>query len=134
MTMVRFFKFLWALLRWSPAIIFAVWLAGLMAYAHDIPDRVVDPDTQTDAIVVLTGGSERLAEGLALLRRHMGRKLFISGVHHGVEVPDLLRLAGQKPEGLECCIALGYTADNTWAMPLKRRPGCRLKASSPCCW
>jgi uncharacterized SAM-binding protein YcdF (DUF218 family) len=109
-----FGKGVWRLIRWSPVLIAVAWFAGLMHYAADIPDHVVDSESRTDAIVVLTGGSERLAEGLSLLRRNMGRKLFISGVHRGVDIPDLLRLVGEKADGLDGAIALGYTADNTW--------------------
>jgi uncharacterized SAM-binding protein YcdF (DUF218 family) len=69
--------------------------------------------TPTDAIVVLTGGSERLDAGLFLLRRKMARKLFVSGVYRSVDVTELLRLSRQKPEELECCVVLGHTADNT---------------------
>ncbi|HLN25627.1 MAG TPA: YdcF family protein [Patescibacteria group bacterium] len=95
------------------AILALAWLAGFIWYAADMPDRVTDTQTATDAIVVLTGGSERLDTGLALLRQKMGRKLFVSGVYHGVDVAELLRLTRQKPDEVECCIILGHAADNT---------------------
>lgn len=66
-----------------------------------------------DAIVVLTGGSLRLDEGLALLSAGKGKKLFVSGVHRGVDVKQLLRLSRQSPDALDCCVILGYAADNT---------------------
>jgi uncharacterized SAM-binding protein YcdF (DUF218 family) len=100
---------------WTGALLIVVlaWLAGFIWYAADMPDRVADPVTETDAIVVLTGGSERLGTGLGLLRQKMGRKLFVSGVYHGVDVAELLRLTRQKPDEVECCIILGHAADNT---------------------
>ena len=42
----------------------AGWAAGLVRFATQIPDTVAEPDTLTDAIVVLTGGSGRLDAGL----------------------------------------------------------------------
>ncbi len=96
-----------------PIALAGAWLAGFVWFAVDVPERVEDPDTPTDAIVVLTGGSERLDTGLSLLRRHMGQKLFVSGVYRGVDVAELLRLTRQKPDEVECCIILGHTADNT---------------------
>jgi uncharacterized SAM-binding protein YcdF (DUF218 family) len=117
-------------LRWCVTLVVAAWLAGLLVYAQDIPDRVSDSSTPTDAIVVLTGGSERLEEGLNLLRQHMGRKLFVSGVHRGVDVADLLRLSGQKTDGLECCIALGYAADNTMGNALETAAWMRAEGFS----
>jgi uncharacterized SAM-binding protein YcdF (DUF218 family) len=61
----------------------------------------------------LTGGSLRLEQGLALLADRRAKKLFVSGVHRGVDVRELLRLSRQAPEELDCCIALGYEADDT---------------------
>lgn len=89
------------------------WSVGLVWFAATVPDRVEDPSSRTDAIVVLTGGSRRLGVGLSLLMQGQGRKLFVSGVHRGVDVAELLRVARQSPAEVECCIVLGYTADNT---------------------
>lgn len=100
---------------WTGALLLAglAYSGGLLWYATDIPTQVTDTTTVTDAIVVLTGGSERLDTGLGLLRQKMGRKLFVSGVYRGVDVAELLRLSRQKPEEVECCIVLGHAADNT---------------------
>jgi uncharacterized SAM-binding protein YcdF (DUF218 family) len=91
----------------------AVWLLGLVWFAATVPGRVDDPATATDAIVVLTGGSERVATGLALLDAALGRKLFVSGVHKGVDVTELLKSARARHPQLACCIVLGYSADDT---------------------
>ncbi len=102
-----------SLLRWLPPALAIVWLVGFFWFAADVPDQVADTTTATDAIVVLTGGSERLDAGLSLLRLKMAKKLFVSGVYRGIDVAELLRLSRQKPEELECCIVLGHAADNT---------------------
>ncbi|MFQ5954912.1 MAG: YdcF family protein [Kiloniellales bacterium] len=91
----------------------ALWAAGLVRFAGQIPSGVDDPIRQTDAIVVLTGGSERLATGLRMLAQRRARKLFVSGVHRGVDVAELLRMARQAPDEVECCIVLGHSADDT---------------------
>ncbi|HEY6335433.1 MAG TPA: YdcF family protein [Alphaproteobacteria bacterium] len=95
------------------ATLAALWVGGLAWFASTIPSKVEDPDSVTDAIVVLTGGSERLDAGLALLAQGKARKLFVSGVYHGVDVEELLRTAHDAPANLECCIVLGYAADST---------------------
>ena len=89
------------------------WLAGLIAFTESIPTSVADPERVTDAIVVLTGGSERLDEGLKLLAANKAKKLFVSGVYRGVEVASLLRVARHAPANLECCIVIGHAADST---------------------
>lgn len=95
-----------------------VWLGGLIWFAGTIPREAPASDApstlrQTDAIVVLTGGSERLATGLELLAAGRARKLFVSGVHHGVDLDELMRKARLAAGDLECCIVLGHQADNT---------------------
>ncbi|MEX2642973.1 MAG: YdcF family protein [Acetobacterales bacterium] len=95
------------------AAIAAAWLFGLAAFADNIP-RVPPPDgRRTEAIVVLTGGSGRMNVGLELLAAKQARKLLVSGVYRGVDVAELLRVSKQSPADVECCIALGYTADST---------------------
>lgn len=85
----------------------AAWSAGLVVFATRIPDQVEDPQTHTDAIVVLTGGSGRLDEGLNLLARDLAGKLFVSGVYQGVDVKTLLQVAHRGPGDLEPHIAIG---------------------------
>ena len=48
-----------------------------------------------------------------LLMEERADKLFVSGVYRGVEVRELLDLVQDSPRDLECCVALGYEADNT---------------------
>jgi uncharacterized SAM-binding protein YcdF (DUF218 family) len=99
-------------------LIAAVWLCGLIAFVARLPDRAEDPDRHTDAIVVPTGGSERLAEGMRLLIRGVAGKLFISGVNAQTRLADLI--ASLPPEVgkpsaalVECCVVLGHAADST---------------------
>jgi uncharacterized SAM-binding protein YcdF (DUF218 family) len=101
-------------------IIAAPWTAGLVWFAETIPraDRTSIPDTPTDAVVVLTGGPLRVQAGLAVLEAGRARKLLVSGVHPSVEMTELLRSAqrpttGGPAAGVECCVVLGYDADNT---------------------
>lgn len=90
-----------------------VWFLGFLWFVATMPARVEDPVSRTDAIVVLTGGSERLDTGLALLRQGASERLFISGVHRGVEVADILKLARATPTGISGTITLGHAADDT---------------------
>jgi uncharacterized SAM-binding protein YcdF (DUF218 family) len=97
----------------SAALLAALWLIGLWRFAAALPDEITAPERQTDAIVVLTGGSLRVEGGLRLLAEGKAKKLFISGVYRGVEVAELLRLSRQSPDSVACCVVLGHTADNT---------------------
>lgn len=88
-----------------------IWGAGLFRYADAIPVQVDQPDLKTDAIVVLTGGSGRLDEGLKLLERGLTEKLFISGVYKGVDMKNLLQAYRENPQDLNCCVAIGHAED-----------------------
>jgi uncharacterized SAM-binding protein YcdF (DUF218 family) len=88
-------------------VVLAIWGIGLFQFADDIPKTVTDPDTRTDAIVVLTGGSGRLDAGLDLLARNLAGQLFVSGVYHGVDVERLVQISKREPAGLEPRIGIG---------------------------
>jgi uncharacterized SAM-binding protein YcdF (DUF218 family) len=102
-------------------VLIVLWGAGLLAFVAAIPQpgSSTDADRPTDGIIVLTGGSDRLAEGFRLLDRHLAKKLLISGVAQGVTLEQLIdRLGDQKdsvPSAAElaCCVTLGYAAEST---------------------
>lgn len=91
----------------------AGWSAGFIQFVRGISNFTQPTGSETQAIVVLTGGSLRLQAGLDLLATGVAEKLFVSGVHRGVDVTELLRISRQTPKALDCCIVLGYAADNT---------------------
>ncbi len=103
--------------RGPAAIIFVIVLAGvliagLISFVGNLPRRVENPNGQTGAIVVLTGGSERLAAGFALLSQGQAEKLFISGVNRSTSREAIRTLAGAA-ERFECCVVIGRDALNT---------------------
>jgi uncharacterized SAM-binding protein YcdF (DUF218 family) len=100
------------LLGWASGF---VWFIGALKQPGTpaTPAMTRSDATRSDAIIVFTGGSLRLEAGLALLASNKAPKLFVSGVHTGVGVKQLLRLSLQHPEALDCCIDLGYAANDT---------------------
>ena len=101
-------------------VLLGAWGIGFLAFVAAIPDAVEDDITEeTDAIVVLTGGTGRLEAGLTLLADKQGKKLFISGVYQGVDVQQLIDVSRYQPEELTCCITLGYAANSTYGNALE---------------
>lgn len=97
-------------------VVVLLWLAGLFVFADRVIDSTpaVEPDDPADAIVVLTGASDlRLKEGMRLLERRKGQRLFISGVNPEVKRPELLDVTQGSKRLYECCVDLGYEAENT---------------------
>ena len=92
--------------------ILLMWVVGLILFGNKINDYSQDEDIKADAVIVLTGGENRISKGLELLNNHYAEKMFISGVSHNIKKTDLLKeahLSVQSPENIE----LGYKATNT---------------------
>lgn len=93
-----------------------LWLGGLFWFIDKIPPIVDDKITKVDAIVVLTGGSDRIREGIRLLYKHSGNRLFISGVGRGSTIEELFaqnRVTDQATATLKSYTTLGYAANST---------------------
>ncbi|MGB0695335.1 MAG: YdcF family protein [Rhodospirillaceae bacterium] len=89
------------------------WLAGLAWFITSLPDGPPTDTLRTDAIVVLTGGRDRLPEGLELLAQNKADLLFVSGVGEDVTLGDLERVTGPLPGNLAHRVVLGHAALNT---------------------
>ncbi len=90
-----------------------MWFAGFAFYVYTIPTQDHSPETKTDAVIVLTGGSKRLAAGFKLLDQHKADKLFISGVDRSVKANELLDLYASPQNNHIHNIELGKNAFNT---------------------
>ena len=90
-----------------------VWLVAFYQFASALPQAPEQPEETTEAIVVLTGGSNRLAEGLSLLTQGRAGKMFVSGVYRGVDVAELLSVTQSGGDSVTHRIALGHDADDT---------------------
>ena len=73
--------------------ILLLWFCGLMIFDYKINHFVIDKETKTDAVVVLTGGRNRLAEGVKLLNSGLSDRLFVSGVQKNISLKELERRA-----------------------------------------
>jgi uncharacterized SAM-binding protein YcdF (DUF218 family) len=93
--------------------ILTLWLGALAAFVVASLLLADDPSVTTDAIVVPTGGRQRIETGVQLLVAGRGKQLFISGVNQRVDRNGLLRALGPAAEQQACCIELGHEADDT---------------------
>lgn len=91
---------------------------GFVHFISHLPAATND-ESKTDAIVVLTGGGARIPAGLSLLEAGRAQRLFVSGVHPGVGIDELLKIdrtssnAPRAPD-LADRIDLGDTAGDTF--------------------
>lgn len=70
-------------------LIIGLWLGGLCLFAYTINHYPTDTKTHTQAIVVLTGGRNRISEAVKLLNQGLADKLFISGVEKNTSLQDI---------------------------------------------
>lgn len=106
-----------------------LWLGGALVYIDQVEHLPAPSAQRTDAIVVLTGGTARLATALRLLNDDKAERLLVSGVGATVTKASLLQAllptmpdAAQASTGwqgidlqmlFECCVDLGFEAADT---------------------
>ncbi len=93
-------------------LIIILYTLVFISFAYKINAYKVDNTTKTDAIIVLTGGKNRIEEGAKLKNNNMAKKLFISGVNKNTSKKDLKTLKGTQAE-------LGYSATTTFENALE---------------
>jgi uncharacterized SAM-binding protein YcdF (DUF218 family) len=101
-------RWLWFL----PLAPFVLWLGSLIWFLQATREPATDSG-MTDAIVVLTGGAERVETGFRLLEAGRAPRLFVSGVHPESRLADLARGAGIDPARLQGRVELGHAAAST---------------------
>jgi uncharacterized SAM-binding protein YcdF (DUF218 family) len=84
--------------------------AWFLAEAGSLPQP---PLARTDAIIVLTGGSERVETGLRLLEEGAAPRLLVSGVGQRATLPEFARAHGREPASLAGRVTLGHAATST---------------------
>lgn len=96
------------------AAILALWLCGFALFtALSLSAKPQDTRVTTDAIVVLTGGTSRIEEGLSLFAAGRARHLFISGVYPNVSKAKIEAMWTGETALPPCCITLGHSATTT---------------------
>ncbi len=76
---------------------------------------------RTDAIVVVTGGAQRVGDAIGLLHADRGSRLLISGVNERTGREELAKLNPKAREALACCVDLDYRARNTIGNAIEAR-------------
>jgi len=92
-----------------------MWTAGLFAFAGRVERSTpAPPPAAADGVVALTGHSdERIAAAMRLLQQNKARRMLISGVAPHVTRDQLQMLTGVGKQTFDCCVDLGFTAENT---------------------
>ena len=91
----------------------ALFLGGFAIFYQQVASLAPPKDPKADAIVVLTGGYQRIDQAVELLERGAGRRLLISGVNPAT-TGNHIRLLTRSPDDLfACCVDIGHEALDT---------------------
>jgi uncharacterized SAM-binding protein YcdF (DUF218 family) len=94
---------------------------GYAEFASRIEPREPTGVPRTDAIVVVTGGSQRIGDAIGLLGADRGSRLLISGVNEKIGREELAKMNPSSRALLACCVDLDYRARNTIGNAIEAR-------------
>ena len=104
------------MLRWG-GVTFILGIAlifgGFLRFADSVTTLKPPTEPRADAIVVLTGGYQRIDQAVELLKKGAGKRLLISGVHPATTPRQIRRMTQASPELFSCCVDVGYDALDT---------------------
>lgn len=89
-----------------------LWGIGFIWFSVSVA-TMKPPADKAAAIIVLTGGDQRIGTGIDLLLKGRGERLFISGVNKQTRLADLIALRPALADKASCCVTLGYAAETT---------------------
>ncbi|WP_455476942.1 YdcF family protein [Bartonella sp. B41] len=95
-------------------ITFLFFCTGFIVFSEKIEQlKIPDSLPKADAIIVLTGGENRIETGLNLLQQKLGSRLLISGVNTVTTLDRLIHTTHINPQLFSCCVDIGHQATNT---------------------
>ncbi len=88
-------------------------IGGFLYFAETVAALDAPRDPKADAIVVLTGGYQRIDRAIGLLKQGAGQRLLISGVNPTTSGNQIRKLTQSSSALFECCVDMGYEAVDT---------------------
>ena len=87
--------------------------AGFIAFAKEVSTAHPPAEVRADAIVALTGGSNRIEDAAKLLASGSAERMLISGVNEHTTREALAQIYEALDQLFSCCIDIGYEARDT---------------------
>ncbi len=86
---------------------------GFLWFADSVATMRPPEGARADAIIVLTGGYQRIDQAVGLLRDKVGNRLLISGVNPSTTRAQIRKMTQSSPDLFACCVDMGYKAIDT---------------------
>ncbi|MCZ7464364.1 YdcF family protein [Rhizobium rhizogenes] len=94
-------------------VLLGVFLGGFLWFADSVASMRPPEGTKGDAIIVLTGGYQRIEQAVGLLRDGVGKRLLISGVNPATTRSQIRKMTQGSSDMFSCCVDMGYKAIDT---------------------
>ena len=91
----------------------AIFIAGFLYFADTVASLQPPAAPKADAIVVLTGGFQRIEQAVELLKSGAGKRLLISGVNPATTGNQIRRNTQSSADLFRCCVDIGHEAVDT---------------------
>ncbi|RUM25008.1 YdcF family protein [Rhizobium vallis] len=104
------------LLRWGGfacVLAIALLFGGFLRFADSVTTLKPPAEPKADAIVVLTGGYQRIDQAVELLQKGAGKRLLISGVHPTTTPRQIRKMTQGSADLFSCCVDIGHDAIDT---------------------
>ncbi|ULR44462.1 YdcF family protein [Rhizobium sp. K102] len=104
------------MLRWAGfgcVLAIALVFGGFLRFADSVTTLKPPVEPKADAIVVLTGGYQRIDQAVELLQKGAGRRLLISGVHPTTTPAQIRKMTQGSADLFSCCVDIGHDAIDT---------------------
>ncbi|WP_332304744.1 YdcF family protein [Rhizobium sp. GR12] len=88
-------------------------LGGFLWFADSVASMRPPEGAKGDAIIVLTGGYQRIEQAVGLLRDGVGKRLLISGVNPATTRSQIRKMTQGSSDMFSCCVDMGYKAIDT---------------------
>jgi uncharacterized SAM-binding protein YcdF (DUF218 family) len=95
--------------------------AGFLAFVNAIERYERAPIARADAMVVLTGGAQRVSDAVDLLAKGYAGRLLITGVNERTSREEIARSNPGQKALFACCVDLDYRARNTIGNAIETR-------------
>lgn len=94
-------------------LVVAILFGGFLHFADTVARLAPPQDPRADAVVVLTGGNQRIDQAIELLESGIGQRLLISGVHPDTSAARIREMTRAPQSLFACCVDIGYDAIDT---------------------
>ncbi|WP_161974193.1 YdcF family protein [Rhizobium deserti] len=94
-------------------LVIAIVAGGFLWFADAVTSLKAPDGVKADAIVVLTGGYQRIEQAVGLLRDGAGQRLLISGAHPSTTPNQIRKVTQASADLFRCCVDIGYDALDT---------------------